>query len=312
MPVLGGTTGIIMLVGTVVRWLRIVSGISLAVLLLAALPAVAAGDTSEPTLRVVMAVLGLLAFALLAAGWALAARWQSAGMVLRGGGLVLFGLAMAAYVVTALEMPAWLAWALFGLFSAAVLAFPVWLVMGRGSSRLPVEPDAHGRLEVPVARVSMLMLAVLAGAMATGAVVVIRAPLFGWVVGTVGLVFFGGAFAWLVLLAVRPGPAIRADSHGLEDRSSLVVGGWIAWAELTRIRATTTFGQPTIALTPHDWSGVVGRQPAWKRALLGLSRRLTGSNDLLLSSTALPCRARDLAKALEAMRRANTRARGSA
>jgi hypothetical protein len=53
----------------VVRWLRLVSGVSLAALLLAALPAVVTGDTGESALRVVMAVLGLLAFALLAAGW---------------------------------------------------------------------------------------------------------------------------------------------------------------------------------------------------------------------------------------------------
>lgn len=140
----------------------------------------------------------------------------------------------------------------------------------------------------------------------------LRASVCGWLVGTVGLVFFGGAFAWLALLAVRPGPAIRADRHGLEDRSSWVVVGRISWSQLTRIRATTTFGQPTIALTPHDWADVVGRQPACRRALLGLSRRLTRSDDLLLSSTALPCSAREVAKALEAMRRDNTRARGSA
>lgn len=297
--------------GTLVRWLRLVSGMSLGLILLAMSLAVFTDDSVEPLLREVMTLLCLLGVSLLAAGWGLAARWNSAGMVLRGGGILVFGLGMAAYVVTALPLPGWLGWTLFGLFTVAGLAFPVWLFVSGESSSSLVVPDAQGRLEVPVARVPTLMLAVLAAAMATAALVLLPVPVFGWVLGTAGLVFFGGACALLVLLAVRPGPAIRADTEGMEDRSSLVGVRRISWQESTRIRETTTFGQPTVAVTPRDWATVVGRQTVWKQPLLKLNRRLIGSDDLLVNTTALGCSARDLAKALEAMRRDNSRARPS-
>jgi hypothetical protein len=169
-----------------------------------------------------------------------------------------------------------------------------------------MEPDSQGRLEVPVARVPTLMLAVLAAAMATAGLVLLPIPVLGWVVGTVGLVFFGGACAVALLLAARPGPAIRADAEGMEDRSSLIGIGRIAWQESTGIREMTTFGQPTVAITPRSWATVVGRQVAWKRPLLKLNRKLIGSDDLLVNTTALPCSARDLARALEEMRCDNT------
>lgn len=297
--------------GTLVRWLRLVSGMSLGLILLAISPAVFTDDSVEPLLREVMIFLCVLGFALLAAGWGLAAQWDSAGMVLRGGGVLVFGLGMAAYVVTALPLPGGVGWTLFGLFTVAGLAFPVWLFVSGERSSSPLEPDAQGRLEVPVARVPTLMLAVLAAAMATAALVLLPVPVFGWVVGTVGLVFFGGACALLVLLAVRPGPAIRADTEGMEDRSSLVGVRRIAWQELTRIREMTTFGQPTVAVTPRDWATVVGSQTVWKRPLLKLNRRLIGSDDLLVNTIALGCSARDLARALEAMRHDNSRAHPS-
>jgi hypothetical protein len=201
--------------GTLVRWLRLVSGLSLGLLLLALSPVAFTDDSVEPAFERLMLVLGLVGFALLAAGWGLAALWDSAGMVLRGGGVVVFGLAMAAFVVTELSIPGWLGWTLFGLFAVAGVAFPVWLFLGgdRGSSL--VEPDAQGRLEVPVARVPTVMLAVLAAAMATLALVLLPIPVVGWVVGPLGLVFFGGVCAGLVLLAIRPGPGIRADTKGM-------------------------------------------------------------------------------------------------
>ena len=291
----------------VVVWLRLVSGMSVGLLLLAMLPAAAAPDPGEPVLRRVMLFLGLLGFALGGAGWGLGARWDGLGRVVRGGGELVFGLAILAYVVALLQLPGWLGCALFGLFATAGVAFPVWLHVDRGRD-LPVEPDALGRLEVPVARLTTLMMAVLAAALATTALVLLPVPVLGWLVGGAGVVLFGGSCVWLVLSVVRPGPAIRADSQGMEDRSSVVSAGWISWSELSRIRGTTTFGQPTVALTPRDWATVVGRQVAWRRALLALNRRLTGSEDLLVSATALPCGADDLAKALEAMRRENSRA----
>jgi hypothetical protein len=165
-----------------------------------------------------------------------------------------------------------------------------------------VEPDAHGRLEVSVARLPTLALAVLALLMATGALVILPVPVLGWVVGPVGVLFFGGASVWLVVLALRPGPAIRADRDGMEDRTSLVGARRISWRESTAVRDTSTFGQPTVAVTPHDWKAVVGRQAAWKRPLLALNRRITKSDDLLVSDTALACSARDLAQALEGLR----------
>ncbi len=136
-------------------------------------------------------------------------------------------------------------------------------------------------------------------------------PLLGWVIGSVGVVFFGGASIWLALLVARPGPAIQADACGIEDRSSLIAVGRVSWTESRRIRQTTTFGQTVIALTPLDWAAVVARQAGWRRPLLAFTRTLTGSDDLLVKSTVLPCRAHELAKALEAMRRDNSPARGS-
>lgn len=288
------------------RWLRVVSGLSLGLLLLALSPVAFTDDSVEPALERLMLVLVLVGFALLAAGWGLAALWDSAGMVLRGGGVVVFGLAMAAFVVTELSIPGWGGWTLFGLFAVAGVAFPVWLFVGgdRGSSL--AEPNAQGRLEVPVARVPTVMLAVLAAAMATLALVLLPIPVVGWVVGPVGLVFFGGGCAGLVLLAIRPGPGIRADTKGMEDRSSLIGIGRIAWQEATRIQETNTFGQPYVAVTPREWASVVDRQAAWKRPLIKLNQKLTGSDDLLVNTTALPCSARDLARALEKMRRDNT------
>jgi hypothetical protein len=290
---------------TLFSWVRLVTGLCLGLVLLAVLPSVVRDNPDEPGLRVVMIVLGLLGFALLAAGWGVAARWAGPGKVLRGGGLAVFGLAMGAYVVTALPLPGWPGWTLFGLFAAAGLAVPVWLLTGGGRRPSPVEPDAQGRLEVSVARAPTLMLAVLAVAMAAAALVLLPVPVLGWVVGPAGVVFFGGASAWLALLAVRPGPAIRADRHGMEDRASLAGVRRISWGESTAIRDTTTFGQPTVAVTPHDWETVVGRQHAWKRPLLALSRRLTRCDDLLVSTTALPCSPRELAEVLEGMRRDN-------
>lgn len=288
------------------RWLRLVSGVSLGSILLVLSPAVATHDSGGPVLRDVMVFLAGLSFALQAAGWGLAARWERPGRVLRGGGLVMFGPAMAAYVVNALPLPGWLGWILFGLFATAGVAFPIWLYVDGRRSSFPVEPDAQGRLEVRVARVPTLMLAVLAATLAAAALVLLPIPVFGWVVGTVGVVFFGGASARLLLLAIRPGPAIRADTQGMEDRSSLAGVRRISWRESKRIRDMTTFGQPTVAVTPRDWASVAGRQAAWKRPLLALTRRLIGSDDLLVNTNALPCSARELAKALEGMRRDNS------
>lgn len=288
------------------RWLRLVSGMSLGVLLVALSPVAFTDASVEPALERVMLVLVLVGFALLAAGWGLAARWDNMGLGLRGGGLVVFGLAMAAYLVTALPLPGWSSWTLFGLFAVAGLAFPAWSFVGGDRVSSVVEPDAQGRLAVPVARVPTLMLAVLAAAMATAALVLFPVPVLGWVVGTVGLVFFGGACVVALLFAARPGPAIRADAEGMEDRSSLTAIGRIAWQESTGIRETTMFRQPMVAVTPRSWATVVGRQAAWKRPLLKLNRKLIGSDDLLVNTTALPCSARDLARALEEMRCDNT------
>jgi hypothetical protein len=299
------TRAIIWRMRALARWLRIVSGMSLGLVLLAVSPAVFSDPSIEPMLEKVALFLCLLAFALLAAGWGLAARWDSAGMVLRGGGIVVFGLAMAVFAVAALPLPDWLGWSLFGLFTVAGLAFPFWLFVGGEGSASLVEPDAQGRLEVPVARAPTLMLAVLAGGMATLALALLRVPVFGWIAGPVGVLFFGGACVWLVLLAARPGPAIRADTEGMEDRSSLVGIRRMSWRESTRIREMATFGQPTVAVTPREWTSVVDRQAAWKRPLLKLNRRLIGSDDLLLNTSALPCSARELARALEEMRRDN-------
>ncbi|MDC5699396.1 hypothetical protein OO014_19280, partial [Intrasporangium calvum] len=82
----------------------------------------------------------------------------------------MFGLAMLAYVVAVLQLPGWLGWALFGLFATAGVAFSVWLHVDRGRDS-PAEPDPLGRLEVPVARLTTLMMAVLAAALATTALV---------------------------------------------------------------------------------------------------------------------------------------------
>lgn len=301
----GRTTGIIRCVRPVVVWLRLVSGMSVGLLLLAMLPAAAAPHPGEPVLRRVMLLLALLGFALGAAGWGLGARWGGLGRVVRGGGELVFGLAMLAYVVAVLQLPGWLGWALFGLFATAGVAVSVWLHVDRGRDS-PAEPDPLGRLEVPVARLTTLMMAVLAAALATTALVLLPVPVLGWLVGGAGVLFFGGSCVWLVVSVVRPGPAIRADSQGMEDRSSLVAAGWISWSELSRIRGTSAFGQPTVALTPRDWATVVGRQVAWRRALLALNRRLTRSDDLLVNVNALPCSANDLANTLEEMRRENT------
>jgi len=297
-------------VRTLVVSLRLVSGMAVAAILLVLSPAVALSAFGEPGLRKVMVVLALLAFALQAGAWALGARWDRPGSWLRTSGLALFGAAMAAFVVLALPLPVCLGWILFGLFAVAVLALPLWLRRSDRRSARRVEPDAQGRLEVPVARVQTLTQAVLAALMATMSAVLLRIPVLGWVIGGVGVVFFGFAVVWLVLLVARPGPAIMADAIGMEDRSSPVAAGRVTWTELRGIRKTTTFGQVVIALTPRDWAKVVGRQPPWRRALLAFNRRITGSDDLLLNTGTLPCSAHDVAKALEQLRRENSRDRG--
>ena len=108
----------------------------------------------------------------------------------------------------------------------------------------------------------------------------------GFVVGVVGAVIFGVFGVLWAWLGFRPGPGLRIDEDGFEDRSSAVSVGRVPWTDVTGIGSWGAFGSSSVVVSVRDPHAYAQRVPWYGRAAARANIRLVGSS-VTVASTGL-------------------------
>lgn len=100
-----------------------------------------------------------------------------------------------------------------------------------------MEPDSAGGAAFFPPRVRLLGLAAGTAAVASLGLLLTGAPIGFWrSTGYLATVVAGLATVVLVARAVRPGPTLVVDSHGIVDRTTLLPVGRVRWEEIAAVR----------------------------------------------------------------------------
>jgi hypothetical protein len=94
----------------------------------------------------------------------------------------------------------------------------------------------------------------------------------GYVIGVLGILFFGAASVYLISELVYRRPSLRIDADGITDRATLASAGRIAWGEIGAVRIHSVLGQRFLEILPLDPGAVVARAGPVRRAVLRLNR----------------------------------------
>ena len=108
----------------------------------------------------------------------------------------------------------------------------------------------------------------------------------GFVAGLVGAVTFGVFGILWAWLGFRPGPGLRIDDDGFDDRSSAVAVGRVPWADVTGIGSWGAFGSSSVVVAVRDPEEYVSRAPWYARPAARAIIRLVGSS-VTVASTGL-------------------------
>jgi hypothetical protein len=110
------------------------------------------------------------------------------------------------------------------------------------------------------------------------------------VLGILAAGFFGLCTAFMLYRLSAPrGPALVLSADGLTDNSSAFPAGFVAWSEIEEARANTRF----VALQLRDASGVLARQPAWRRKLMRWNAKRFGGH-VFINASILPMQPEEL------------------
>ena len=102
--------------------------------------------------------------------------------------------------------------------------------------------------------------------------------MFQVLMGALSTLFFGGSTVFLVYTLVRGKPLLVIDSDGLYHNATLLVNaGFLAWSEIAGYRRYTISNQESLSVILRDPQAVISRASVWRRGLLRMSVRMSGT-----------------------------------
>jgi hypothetical protein len=128
----------------------------------------------------------------------------------------------------------------------------------------------------------------------------------GLAVGLLGLVFFGPITLALLVRALRNHPVLILDADGFTDRSTLIAAGRVPWPDVSRIDERPFMNRVFVAVTLTDPAAFRARQPAWRRLVIHLNRRLV-RGDIFIPDNVLPMPPAELVKTMRRLQHAAQR-----
>jgi hypothetical protein len=128
----------------------------------------------------------------------------------------------------------------------------------------------------------------------------------GLAVGLLGLVFFGPITLALLVRALRNHPVLILDADGFTDRSTLIAAGPVPWPDVSRIDKRPFMNRVFVAVTLTDPAAYRARQPAWRRLVIHLNRRLV-RGDIFIPDNVLPMPPAELVKTMRRLQHAAPR-----
>lgn len=128
----------------------------------------------------------------------------------------------------------------------------------------------------------------------------------GLAIGLLGLLFFGPITLALLVRALRNHPVLILDAAGFTDRSTLIAAGPVPWPDVSRIDERPFMNRVFVAVTLSDPAAFRARQPAWRRLVIHLNRRLV-RGDIFIPDNVLPMPAAELVKTMRRLQRAAQR-----
>lgn len=128
----------------------------------------------------------------------------------------------------------------------------------------------------------------------------------GLAVGLLGLVFFGPITLALLVQGLRNRPVLILDADGFTDRSTFIAAGPVPWPDVSRIDKRRFMNRVFVAVTLADPAAFRARQPAWRRLVIQLNRRLV-RGDIFIPDTVLPMAPAELVKTMRRLQLAAQR-----
>ncbi len=148
---------------------------------------------------------------------------------------------------------------------------------------------------IPISKFKMILIAVGALMFVAGAgpLLIIgwsqgMGQFLGWLAfAIIDIAFFGAAFWFAVSRLAADSPALRINAAGIEDRSTLISPGFIAWEDLASWHIAQVGFQGMLCLVPVDSGAFLAKQSPFKRFVLARNVGLVGS-PFVISTVSLP------------------------